>query len=224
MSSAVPPGVSDRLAEKTVELNFARQVGPGFPTAFWFGLTQAQEAQNGYDAAFNSNGVMFLFQFKVSTTLRLGGVRQFRAAHHQLAALSAQVAPRRRVFYVLPDVGTVPEIATSAWDILSRSWLLDVADIPNPLERPITRSGSIRRSNTHYLDLTTARGPAHVTIHSEPAHAPLARPSVVFGEDIPAAVAAAPRNDVDPIFANFWSIRALLTRAAVGVVVPRSSP
>jgi hypothetical protein len=52
----LPPGVTSRLAEKTVELNFPRQVGALLRTGFWFGLTQLQEAQNGYDAAVTLGG------------------------------------------------------------------------------------------------------------------------------------------------------------------------
>lgn len=64
---SMPPGVTDRVSEKPIELNFARQLGAWFPGAFWFGLTQAQEAKNGYDAAFDLRGTLFLFQYKVST-------------------------------------------------------------------------------------------------------------------------------------------------------------
>lgn len=216
----LPPGVTARLSEKTIELNLARQLAPRYPGAFWFGLTQRQEAANGYDAAISIGGRMFLFQYKVSTKKLRGGTRQFRLPHDQLTTLQTCVKSRRRVFYAFPDVGTVPEAAASGWNLARSTWFVDVADIPDPLPEPTTQRGSPRLSRIHYADLYSASAPAHIVIRSEPHEVNVVAPDLLFGEQVPEVLFRTTPDVPDPILERFWEIRAALGRRAIGVVIP----
>jgi hypothetical protein len=63
-----------RLAEKTLELTLCHQIGAtlfpwppwpprGGPQRIWFGLTQKQEAEAGFDAATRLHGGRLLLRF-----------------------------------------------------------------------------------------------------------------------------------------------------------------
>jgi len=131
-----------RLAEKTLELTLCCQLGsmlhgrrwwpephPFSPQPLWFGLTQAQEARAGFDAATRlGNRQILLLQFKAGTQLAKGQVR-FTAQHHQLVAIQQRVRQHRLVYYVLPEVTRTSQLNDGPW-LLARTWLLDVATIP----------------------------------------------------------------------------------------------
>lgn len=128
----------------------------------WFGLTQRQEAQAGFDACTALNGRIFFFQFKASNHVTAKGFRQFRALHNQMIALKRlSRGIQGVVFYVFPLVGNTDEIALDP-DVLRVTWLLDVAKIP-ALAPPVTRTGSPRRSGLHYVNVF----PPLAGIHSE---------------------------------------------------------
>ena len=153
-----------RLSEKTLELSicsqFAAQLGR---RVVWFGLTQKQEARAGFDACTQWGARVLILQFKASNDLRDGGAtRRFYAPHRQMQALRVRARASRRIFYVLPNLGTTQELAKDS-DLLSQTWLLDVALIPL-LPPPLTRRGTPRKSGEHHLDLT----PPLVTVWSEP--------------------------------------------------------
>ena len=155
-----------KIAEKTVELTACAQFGTGFGTDIvWFGLTQAQERQHGFDAATNLGGRAFILQFKVSATVPQSGSyprqRRFTCQHHQMTRLVTTFgAQRNSCFYFLPNIGRFGELVAANGDVLSNSYLLDVADLPNPL--PQTQ----RKSGYHYAYLDSSL--PMVTITSEP--------------------------------------------------------
>ena len=221
-SVVLPPGVVNRIAEKTIELNFPKQVGERIPTGFWFGLTQLQEAQNGYDAAVTIGGTLYLFQYKVSTVCLRNGCRQFQVPHAQMEILKGQVKLPRKVFYVLPDVGLVNELAAYDWDLLRCTWLVDVNDLPDPVPTPTRRDGLPRLSGLHYMDLDAKNAPPHVVLHSDPVAVPALTTGRVFGEDIPiAARVAGNRPGVrDPLLDHFWAIREAIRFRGFGLVIP----
>lgn len=150
-----------RISEKTFELTLCSQFswlhtrwmrpfffnGPEQP--LWFGLTQKQEAQAGFDAATRLNsGRILIPQFKSGRRLKNGRIC-FKAPHSQLIALKARVkAQKRLIFYVLPEVTHTHELNTGRPWLLTTTWLLDVSDIP-------TIGAPSRKSQIHNLTLDT---------------------------------------------------------------------
>jgi hypothetical protein len=203
-----------RIAEKTVELNFCAQANAACRRRLiWFGLTQRQEAQAGFDACTKHNGRLLIFQFKASNFSVGPTTRRFYASHDQMVALQKRCSPYwRSVFYVFPLIGTTFELTTQP-NLLSVSWLLDVAALPNPIPRPTKRGGGLRRSGIHYVDVT----PGGATIHSNPFAVGLMSAQTLFAEGLPGAdgVSAAFGRD----FGAFWEKRQLFQRAAIGVAV-----
>jgi hypothetical protein len=167
-----------RLSEKTLELNFCAQARArlGRP-AFWFGLTQRQEARAGFDAAARLGGRVILLQFKASNTVLATGARRFHLNHRQLDALRTRAAGSRRrsAFYVLPSLGETSELPSANWDILKSSWLLDVTELGG-LGPPTKRKGTLRQTERHYADLS----PPHVTVHSDPVTAEVISADLFF--------------------------------------------
>ncbi len=154
-----------RLAEKTIELNWCAQLGPFLRRRLvWFGLTQAQEFEAGFDAYTRLGGTLFVLQFKASNYVLRSGLRRFYAQHHQLQALRTLGRKRvNAVFYVFPSIGNTKELSANP-DLIIQSQLLNAAAIPLSVGVPTTKSGSPRRSGVHYIDV----GPGVATIHSEP--------------------------------------------------------
>jgi hypothetical protein len=167
-----------RIPEKTIELNFCAELSAlwaqaGY-SALWFGPTQKQEAKLGFDAARKVNGRLYLFQFKASCHVLSGGERRFHAPHDQMVLLQRAVRhSMRSVFYVFPTVGTTAELSASP-SVLNNSLLMDVHDLPAIIPLPTGRSGALRKSNCHYVDVDPSRLIA--TIHSDPFTVKLARP------------------------------------------------
>lgn len=156
-----------RLSEKTLELNLCAQISRiSKQQVIWFGLTQAQEARAGFDVMTRMGGRLILFQFKASNH-SVGGARRFHAPHVQLQQLIDRTGhARRSVFYALPLVGTTQELIKVGGDIITNTWLLDVASLPNPFPLPTTNNKlkSLRKSGNHYMDVK----PPNVIIHSDP--------------------------------------------------------
>lgn len=158
-----------RIPEKTIELNFCK----GFPQLLghdliWFGLTQKQEAKAGFDACARSNSTLMLFQLKASNNLLKNGTRRFLAEHDQMQVLRNQVKKNRLVYYVLPIIGTTPEIIHGlCFSHCSR--YLDISQLPPTIPFPYakgTKPPTKRKNNCHYVDL--APNLATATIHSDP--------------------------------------------------------
>lgn len=155
-----------KLAEKTIELTacaqYANQLGAPM---VWFGLTQKQERQHGFDAATNLGGRAFILQFKASSTILKTGTyastRRFCCQHHQMQLLkSAYGSTPGCCFYFLPNLGTFAELNAVHGDLLNNSFLVDVADLPQPI--PATH----RQSGYHYAYLDAQS--STLTVTSEP--------------------------------------------------------
>lgn len=159
-----------RLSEKTLELSITAQLTYrlGIANAIWFGLTQRQERQLGYDIASSINGRLVILQFKASSVIvqprRFPRPRRrFTLPHAQLVNLQdlAYEFPGS-VFYVLPDIGTEKELAQNS-DLVAQSWLLDVAPLPQPFPVPT----NVSQTHHAYTD------PPDCEIRSEPVEATL---------------------------------------------------
>jgi hypothetical protein len=139
--------VGARIAEKTIEVSWACQVTQrlGVANALWIGLTQRQEAAHGYDLLSDIDGHLRFFQFKASRVLvhpaRYSQPRRkFVLPHAQLEKLQELALPfPETVFYVLPHVGTMEELAQNP-DLLAQSSLVDVHDLPCPYPAPTNLS------------------------------------------------------------------------------------
>ncbi len=200
-----------KVSEKTLEINFCAQ----FPdvagrTLIWFGLTQKQEARAGFDACTKFGGRIILFQFKASCH-SVGTARRFHAPHQQMINLKNRCRVSRSVFYVFPMVGTTREFSRDP-NIISQSWLLDVASIPN-IGSPTTRSGSLRKNRRHYIDVT----PPNALIHSDPVEVKVFEASHFATEGIHYA------EGIGGLFGNsfdeFWGYCKLFRRTAAGLVI-----
>jgi hypothetical protein len=135
--------------------------------------------------------------------------------------LKLQVNLKSKVFYVLPDAGTVNELAANGWDLVGCTWLVDVADFPDPIPEPTRRDGLPRRSGVHYMDLHGGAASPHVVLKSNPVVVLARAPGQVFGEDIPiAAGLGGNRPEVrDPLLDHFWAIREAFGSSGIGLVV-----
>ena len=157
-----------KLSEKTIELTTSSQFGSyfccyhrfGLPGMVWFGLTQRQERQWGFDAATDLGGRAFILQFKVSSQVMQSGpyvnTRKFSLSHEQMYTLRER-CQGGLWYYFLPDIGTVDELSRNHCDLLRHSFLLDVASLPSPI--PTTQ----RRNGCHYLYLDSANKKATIT-------------------------------------------------------------
>lgn len=205
--------VNMRVAEKTIELNFCAQFAGQFPSpVIWFGLTQKQEAKLGFDACTKAGGRLFVFQFKASNDILKSGARRFRASHLQMTTLQGQCKAKRSVFYVFPGVGTTAELMKSP-DLLSSSWLLDVDSLPKPMPAPTKNDGSLRKSESHYVDVL----PSLAIIHSEPREARLLAPRDVAASLLENEPGVLPEFDRD--FGQFWANRKMFTRSSAAMVL-----
>jgi hypothetical protein len=209
-----------RVAEKTVETNFCAQATVWYVSlgqlAIWFGLTQAQEAKAGFDAATRIGGRLLIFQFKASNQnvvlpAPFSTGRRFRAKHDQMQRLRDRCALSRSVYYAFPLVGTTAELPVSPL-ILADTWLLDVGSLPATIPPPTGQKGQVRKSGNHYVDV--GRGLA--IIRSEPIESRVGRlfeleNASVQGEHL------SPRNF--RTFEEFWQFRQLLSRSAAAVLL-----
>ena len=169
-----------RLSEKTIELNFCAQFAAKLsPPFWWFGLTQKQEEQAGWDAAAKVSGHWVRFQLKASRHVLKSGVRRFETPHHQLVALQDRATRPHAILYVLPMIGTTHELSAVGFSLLPQLRFLDVFDIPGANGPPTCKSGALRKSERHYIDLDPT-GNA-VTIHSDPVEARVVTAERVVG-------------------------------------------
>lgn len=154
-----------RLSEKTLELSITAQLTQrlAIPNAIWFGLTQKEERQFGYDVAGEVAGRLLIFQFKASNVIvhprRFANPRRrFTLPHEQLMNLRdlADLFPES-VFYVFPNIGTEAELRLNQ-DLIVQSWLLPLDILPNPIAAPRNRS----QNHLAYID------PPQCEVRSEP--------------------------------------------------------
>jgi hypothetical protein len=201
-----------RLSEKTIELNFCSQFAQASRSlVLWFGLTQRQEAQAGFDVCTRVRGRLLLLQFKASDYILRSGHRRFYLHHDQLTNLQARVKGyQRSVFYVFPMVGSTLELSHNA-NVLGQSWFLDIAQLPI-IAWPTTRTGKSRKSGIHYADIA----PPTATIHSEPIDVGLIPASVYASQGFPGADGV---NWAFESFDDFWEFRRYLLRSSVAVII-----
>ena len=135
-----------RLSEKSIELNFCHQMSTalGHPI-WWFGTTQRQERDAGWDVAGQVAGHWMRFQLKASKHVLGNGARRFQGHHHQLVELQNRATTPLSVFYVFPTIGTTAELIAANFDLLPHLRLLDVYSVPAGIGPPTTRSGSLRK-------------------------------------------------------------------------------
>lgn len=203
-----------RLSEKTIELNVCSQwAARASHPLIWFGLTQVQERQAGFDIGVRTGARLALLQFKASNRFVFGR-RRFNAPHHQLSALQKRVRRRRSVFLVLPDYGETLDLRTCP-HLLHRTYLLDVSTLP-PMPPPTTRQGTPRKSKLHYIDLNAASFPPTAIIHSEEVSAPLL-PLVSFFEEEAQDQAW---GFVADEFNTARELASLMRRHAIGLLIP----
>jgi hypothetical protein len=155
-----------RLSEKSIELNFCHRMSMSLgDPIWWFGTTQRQERDAGWDVAGKVSGRWVRFQLKASKEVLGNGARRFRGHHHQLIELQSRARTPLSVFYVFPTIGTTGELVAANFDLLPRLRLLDVYSLPAGIGPPTTPSGALRKSEHHYFDLQTNND---LTIHSDP--------------------------------------------------------
>jgi hypothetical protein len=160
-----------RLSEKTFELNLCVQMTPIVNApSWWFGLTQKQESAAGWDVATKVSGTWLRFQLKASNNVLSDGRRRFKGHHQQLVELQSRATNPRRVFYVLPTIGSTADLIAANFALIPNVRFLDVNAIPN-IGYPTTPAGALRKNETHYFDL--AEDLTLVTIHSEPVEVPV---------------------------------------------------
>lgn len=181
-----------RLSEKTLELNICAQVSAYFKgnqNLLWFGLTQKQEAKAGFDACVKLGGRLVIFQFKASNHVLKNGTRKFVAPHKQMTDLMQRAHSGRSIFYAFPMVGNTFELKANP-DLLSQTWLLDVANIPKNIGLPTKNQTKLqkkngvppvlRRNECHNIYVE----PNKVTIHSDPVEVPTERADIFFSDNI----------------------------------------
>ena len=206
-----------RISEKTVELNFCK----GLPLVlgrdlFWFGLTQKQEAKAGFDACVKYGATLLLFQIKTSRIVLKNGSRRFLAEHDQMQMLRNQVKENRRVYYVLPVVGTTPEVCNGlCFSHCSR--YLDVSKLPVTIPPPLAKGKApaiIRKSNCHYIYMEMNLKMA--TIHSDPFEVILLSPDDLAREmQILRHGPSSKTNQESSEFDEFWSVISRINRTGL---------
>lgn len=168
-----------RISEKTLELSFCSQLVQylGLVDSIWFGLTQRQERELGFDACSRINGRLVIFQFKASNKIIYQHTRhrqrRFTIPHRQLESLQKLANNFRRcVYYVFPDIGNTLELSRDR-NLVSQTWLMDVSRIPYPFPAPINRVAN------HYAYID----PPHCELRSKPSEIELINVKE-FGEEL----------------------------------------
>lgn len=204
-----------RVSEKTLELNICAQmhsvVSPK-QRLLWFGLTQRQEAQWGFDACTRLGGRLVIFQFKASNHVLRSGARRFQLDHQQLTALQGVAGSyMRSVFYAFPLVGNTSEL-TKSKSLLHDTWLLDVAMLPK-IAPPTKKDKTPRRDRRHNVKVW----PGKAIIYSDPISAELVSMGPFASQNLPGLDGL--MRDVKEGFVGFSDLRRHLTRGARGLIV-----
>lgn len=160
-----------RFNEKTFEINYCAQASALWATQYrtvWWGLTQRQERQYGFDAATMVGSRYVIFQFKMLKRTEVEAQNNelhYQAEHFQMVDLRRRATRPGAVFYVLPTIETMADMLRNS-DMINQSWLLDVAQLPRTIQQP---QGVYNKSNRkgvppHRIHLTPPTG----VVHSEP--------------------------------------------------------
>lgn len=159
-----------RLTEKTIELSFCSQLTGqlGVRDAIWFGLSQQQECELGFDACSALDGYLLILQFKACYSRKVNirfsrtGVtalsRRYTVPHDQLCKLKHLATFfTDSVYYVYPDIGNTHELTLNS-NLVSQTWLQKVDDIEKNIALPTNK----RRHHYAYMS------PPHFELRSEP--------------------------------------------------------
>lgn len=225
----VMPWDRKKLSEKTLELNFSSQLNHRCGgKLLWFGLTQKQEAEAGFDIATRVGKGLFIVQMKASSKVLRSKERQFKVPHDQLQSLlSLKVAgaplPTGSVFYAFPTLGTTADLAAHN-DVLGNTWLCDVAGL-GAVTAPTTKSGANRKNGCHYVNVEPGEAPiapgtkGKATFHSDPVTV-----HTWLGSDFAGEIVAgnASRGLLEVMsgnrFTEFWTLCERFHRKAFGIV------
>lgn len=225
-----------RLSEKTLELNFASQLNHRCGgTLLWFGLTQKQEAECGYDIATRVGSALFIVQMKASSKVLKGsGARNFKVPDDQLQHLRAlkmggKSLPKRSVFYAFPVIGTVSDLNAHS-DVLANTWLCDVADC-NAVGAPTKADGTPRKDGCHHVHVSQGKPPLKAGAigaavwHSDPVTVPAIHASA-FASQVATRDGGSGLLSVinDNNFADFWRLCESFHRKAFGIVQLKALP
>ena len=160
------------VSEKSLELNLCAELlqyirsWPGCDRALWFGLTQAQERQEGIDARIRNAGpgVSIILQFKAPWATSLeDSLYKFSVNEQQHEAMEDLAGNNANaVHYVLPLFSTWRKADQHAPDLAGDTWLVPVSCIPlvtlTALSSPST--------GLHRVDVQRANSSVTVTFHS----------------------------------------------------------
>lgn len=225
-----------KLSEKTLEINFASQLNHYCGgDLLWFGLTQKQEAECGFDIATRIGSALFIVQMKASAhLLKSSGARKFKVPDEQLNQLrnikvAGKVLPKHSVFYAFPVIGTVSELNAYS-DVVANTWLCDVADC-GAVGAPTKTDGNLRKDECHYVNVSPGKPPiaagqiGEAIWHSEPVEV-AATTALRFAEDLAGREAGRGLLSVlnDNSFEDFWHLCEVFHRKAFGIVQLKSSP
>jgi hypothetical protein len=161
-----------RLPEKALELNFCAQftelVRPR--RALWFGLTQRQEAQWGFDASSNLGRWLIFFQFKALEKIN-ERLWRCHALHEQLLNLQRLSQKCRSegasVFYAFPLISGDEEFLQQP-QLLPKTWLLDVEELP-AMPPPRRKDGKPAKEGKHVVEVRIEK-PDHTTAYIPTIH------------------------------------------------------
>lgn len=160
------------VSEKSLELNVCTELlqyirsWPDCDKALWFGLTQAQERQEGIDARIRNAGpgVAIMLQFKAPwATSVVDSLYKFSVNERQHEALE-DLAGRNSnaVYYVFPLFSTWAKADQHAPELTNDTWLVPVSSIP------LTTLTSLSTPSTglHRVDVERISSSVSVTFHS----------------------------------------------------------
>ncbi|WP_295403123.1 hypothetical protein [uncultured Thiocystis sp.] len=221
----VMPWDRKKISEKTLELNFASQLNHRIGgNLLWFGLTQKQEAEAGFDIATRVGQDMFIVQMKASANiLKKSKARQFKIPHDQLQSLLRLQLPLGHVFYAFPLIGTTQDLATHQ-DVVGNTWLCDITLLKN-VDEPLTRTGTPRKDGCHYVQVTPAEAPisplaaGRAVFHSKPVTVDLVLPDQALTRDpIAGEREGNLLSRMDGSFEFFWSLFELFQSKALVII------
>ena len=125
------------VSEKSLELNVCAELlqcirsWPRCSRALWFGLTQAQERQEGIDARIRNAGpgVSIMFQFKAPWATSLENtLYKFSVNEQQHEAMEDLAAKNwKDVYYVFPLFSTWSKVDQHAPDLADDTWVVPVS-------------------------------------------------------------------------------------------------
>ena len=159
------------ISEKSLELNVCAEFlqyirsWPGCARALWFGLTQAQERQDGIDEYIRNvgGGLALMLQFKAPWYSSSADLYRFSINEEQHDALEQLSSIRGdSVYYVFPLYNKWHKADSHAPDLSQDTWLVPIASIPSS-----TLVGSSPPSpTTHRVDVERSASGIRFTAHS----------------------------------------------------------